>query len=620
MYEKRAPFRLNTSSENLCWCYTTNEKVRSVAISDDGEYIVASTYSPDSSAYLFDNKPSISKIPLWAFSNRNNSGSVTYRSTETLYFNEYWYEYEHIRAGNQINFSVQSTPSVISFAIWDQPFENLPVTTKIGTGADIFQLTSDSYNYYSIFLRSGSTISYNFNTTGLVDFFIADANAFYLWTQGGSPSFYVDLQNTTSEKNSFIVPTTQDYFVVWYNEGMSSVSVDYIINYTALNVPNLSVADFYVEAIDFIPEQTFIVPNEGKWYFFIYFEPMNSPEESTSITFDVTYDIGNSMYTVDISANGDYIAAANDNNYIYLLNRSITDPKAPIWDYLGDNYFNDVAISSDGNYIVAVTGTGTIYVLNNSVSDPKLELWNHATEAIIHSVAISANGDYIAVAGWDGKLNLFSKNSSTPLWTYLAGTKIYSVSISLDGNYIVAGTYDARVLLFNKGSPSPLWNYSTTGEVYNVAINTDGAYIIAGGSEGIIYLFERSNANPLWSYNVGASLGGSDFDHCIAISQDGKYIAAGTQDSMFYYFERSSSIPLWYDTLGEEVNSIAMSANGSYIALGSKDHCIYLFSHSIDTNPPSEPLAIPGYGIFIIIGFIFVVSVILIKRRTPTVN
>ncbi|MFW9824293.1 MAG: zinc ribbon domain-containing protein, partial [Candidatus Thorarchaeota archaeon] len=37
---------------------------------------------------------------------------------------------------------------------------------------------------------------------------------------------------------------------------------------------------------------TFNVPHSGNWYFFIYFDPMNSPEESTMITFDVTYNTG----------------------------------------------------------------------------------------------------------------------------------------------------------------------------------------------------------------------------------------------------------------------------------------------------------------------------------------
>ncbi|GAH06062.1 unnamed protein product, partial [marine sediment metagenome] len=34
-------------------------------------------------------------VAMWfPFSNGDANGDVNYRSTETLYFNEYWYEYE----------------------------------------------------------------------------------------------------------------------------------------------------------------------------------------------------------------------------------------------------------------------------------------------------------------------------------------------------------------------------------------------------------------------------------------------------------------------------------------------------------------------------------------------
>ncbi|MHA1933192.1 MAG: hypothetical protein ACW96X_11660, partial [Promethearchaeota archaeon] len=56
---------------------------------------------------------------LFPFSDADTNGYVNYRSTETLYFNEFWYEYEHIEAGNDITFSVDSSPSDITFAIWD---------------------------------------------------------------------------------------------------------------------------------------------------------------------------------------------------------------------------------------------------------------------------------------------------------------------------------------------------------------------------------------------------------------------------------------------------------------------------------------------------------------------
>ncbi|MFW9827861.1 MAG: zinc ribbon domain-containing protein, partial [Candidatus Thorarchaeota archaeon] len=46
--------------------------------------------------------------------------------------------------------------------------------------------------------------------------------------------------------------------------------------------------------VTFVSTDTFTVPAgmSGNWYFFIYFDPMNSPDESTTITFDVTYDTG----------------------------------------------------------------------------------------------------------------------------------------------------------------------------------------------------------------------------------------------------------------------------------------------------------------------------------------
>ncbi len=615
MYGKREPFKLNTSSEHLYWSYMTNEKVRSVAISDNGEYLVASTDSPDGSTYLFNNEYSILKAPLWIFRTAGISDFVSYRSTETLYYNEYWYEYEHIPAGSQINFNVQSSPSLISFAIWDQPFHNLPLTTKYGSQADIFQLISYSYDYFSIFLKPNSTINYKFNATGVVDFFICDGNNFYLWLQGLPSSFYVDIQDTISGNGSFLVPSTQDYYLVWYNEGTSSISVDYIIDYIALNVINLNVTDFYIEATHSIPQQTFIVPSEGDWYFFIYFDPMNSPEESTTISFDVTYGKGISVNAVDISANGDYIAAVNDDNYVFLLNNSITNPKKPIWEFLGNNSFNDVAISKDGNLIIAATGTGEIYLLNNSATNPKQTLWNYTIGDVVYSLAISANGDYITVAGWDGKLYFFSRYSPIPLWTYLAGSKIFSVDISSDGNYIVAGTYDAQVLLFYKGSPIPLWSYFTGGEVYTVAMNADGKYIIAGGSDNTFYLFEQSSSIPLWNYTAGGSFGRSDFPRCIAISHDGKFIAVGTQDSTFYYFGKASSIPLWSHILGGEVNAIAMSSDGSYVAVASNDFHVYLFHHEIDANHSNFPFELMIIVSMISGGAVISAAIILLIRR-----
>ncbi len=232
-------------------------------------------------------------VAMWfPFSNVESNGTVNYRSTETLYFNEYWYEYEDINAGNDITYSIQSSPSLISFAIWDRPFESLPTTTKVGSDSDQLNLINNQYEYVGYYLKPGSTINYNFNASGQVDFFIASGQTLYDWNQGGSPSFYVDENDVLSATGVYNVLSARDYYIVWYNEGVSTVVVNFTIDYSATNVFDLSAADFYIEGVDSIPENTFEVTSDGTWYFFVYFDPMRSPEETTTITFDVTYDTG----------------------------------------------------------------------------------------------------------------------------------------------------------------------------------------------------------------------------------------------------------------------------------------------------------------------------------------
>ncbi|MFX0047575.1 MAG: zinc ribbon domain-containing protein [Candidatus Hermodarchaeota archaeon] len=230
-------------------------------------------------------------VAMWfPFSNADVDGTVNYRSTETLYFNEYWYEYENIKEGGTITYSVQSSPSFISFAIWDQPFENLPTTSRFGNDTDQLLLLNDQYEYIGYYLKPGSSIIYNFNASDQIDFFIASGQALYDWNLGGSPSFFVDEFDVNQSLGVYNILSAMDYYVVWYNDGLSTVTVNFTIAYSAVDVVDLSAA--YNSDGGLSISNSFLVPNDGTWYFFIYFDPMLSPEESTTITFDVTYDTG----------------------------------------------------------------------------------------------------------------------------------------------------------------------------------------------------------------------------------------------------------------------------------------------------------------------------------------
>jgi len=233
-------------------------------------------------------------LALWfPFSNADTNGYINYRSTETLYFNEYWYEREYIQTGNEITFSVQSSQSPIGFAIWDEPFENLPLTTvSEGPFSEVLNLAENQYEYFSVFLKPGSSITYDFNASLIIDFFIANGNQLYQWNEGYTTSFY-EFETTNASSGTFnVLSEAQDYYLVWYNENTTNANVDISYSFSAVNVIDLSAADYSVLNTSAVSENSFVVPQSGDWYFFIYFDPLYSPYETTSITFDVTYASG----------------------------------------------------------------------------------------------------------------------------------------------------------------------------------------------------------------------------------------------------------------------------------------------------------------------------------------
>ncbi|MDP7474345.1 MAG: PQQ-binding-like beta-propeller repeat protein, partial [Candidatus Poseidoniia archaeon] len=86
-----------------------------------------------------------------------------------------------------------------------------------------------------------------------------------------------------------------------------------------------------------------------------------------------------------------------------------------LWSYQTGSIVYSVAISADGEYITAGSWDNRVYLFDKDSSTP---LWNYDAGDAVYSVAISANGEYITAGSWDNKkVYLFDKGSSTPLWS-----------------------------------------------------------------------------------------------------------------------------------------------------------------------------------------------------------
>lgn len=332
-----------------------------------------------------------------------------------------------------------------------------------------------------------------------------------------------------------------------------------------------------------------------------------------------SYNAGNGINVVRISADGEYIVAAciNTGN-IYFFHRS---SNVPLWIYpTGNSYVRSVAISADGSYIAAGHDNNHVYLFHKSSSTP---LWNYTTGDYVWKVAISADGNYIAAAGRDNNTYFFHRNSSTPLWSYIIRSEVKDIALSNDGKYLaMVGTYfDTDIYVFNtSNSASPLlWSYTTGSWGMYVDISGNGKYVAAGGYENIVYLFNTLSPDPILNYTVGSSLDD------IALSDDGNYLAVPAYDKLnlfdtnnlsspllweylpgddaeevaisadgrrivmvnefpedrVYLFSKEDPNPLWYYTCGHNARTVDISADGQYIVAGSDDNNIYLFYQGI---------------------------------------
>ncbi|MFX1316443.1 MAG: zinc ribbon domain-containing protein [Promethearchaeota archaeon] len=233
---------------------------------------------------------------LFPFSEADVNGYVNYSSSQYLYPNEFWWESENIEAGNNITYSVESSIANINFAISDRSFGSLPLISLNHTEIGSATLVYNQYEYVWMYLRPGSVINFDFNASDQIDFFIADLDNLYEWYNYRSPTFEFSVNDINEDSDILTIDIAHYYYVVWYNDEISPVDVDFTVNFTITDVTEFRKADFYVNNTNFV-SGTFNVPSSGSWYFFIYFEPMNfDPWDFgttfTEIEFDVSYDTG----------------------------------------------------------------------------------------------------------------------------------------------------------------------------------------------------------------------------------------------------------------------------------------------------------------------------------------
>lgn len=338
--DKNTPLKSDTFR---LWSDNVMSSVGSVAISEDGEYMVVGVTNGMICLYR-----KSSSTPLWVFSASDSVETVDISSSG-----------QYIVAGSN-NGRVYVFSRISSTPLWSYNTGGYILSVAITSDGNYIAAGSggsDDKLYY--FSRSSSTPIWSYQASGNVQTVAISKNTGTFIAIGrGSTVHYFWTQN----------PTPQ----------LSFSTGGYVEQVTISNN-----GQYYAAA-----------SNDNKIYF--WYALSSTPLWS--------FDSGNDMYSISMSSNGYYIFSGGNNGNVYLFNRTSS---IPIWSYDTNSPVYSADISSDGSTMIAENAYSDqgIYLFHRSDSMPLWKLQAGGINEV-SNVAISSDGTYSIAGDASGGVHL----------------------------------------------------------------------------------------------------------------------------------------------------------------------------------------------------------------------
>jgi len=286
-----------------------------------------------------------------------------------------------------------------------------------------------------------------------------------------------------------------------------------------------------------------------------------------------------SILSIKLSAGGEYLAALDSNNTIYLFScipRFGKDEVHPLWKYhLPACQMIDI-FSSTGIpplvYVVA-SSRGSIFLLSRKGG----KLWEYQTgeEGVV--TKLSRDGSRIVAGDSNGKIYLFKVESAKPIWSFQAAS-IVSTATSFYNEYIVAGGENeegqGQIYLFTLRDGELLYNRRFDSPIQNVYISYDGEKVIADKDDGTAVII---------SYD-GSAVYENAFHtpkkiQSIIVSVFGSYAVTSSLEGEVYFNYLPRLAPLWRFSVQDEMPLLAITNKGEYVFV-SEAYRVYLLSNT----------------------------------------
>ncbi len=156
------------------------------------------------------------------------------------------------------------------------------------------------------------------------------------------------------------------------------------------------------------------------------------------------------------------------------------------WHHKTREAISTVAVSPNGEFIAAASDDNNIYFFDKR----GLLQWRHESSRLVKAMALSENGDFLAVGSEDANLYFFDRNRQIKkfVWKFRFEGTVAGVAMATSGRLVAAGSADHTVALFDQNGQM-LWSHEAREGVNSVAMSADGSVVAAGSTDTRLYIF-----------------------------------------------------------------------------------------------------------------------------------
>lgn len=427
--------------------------------------------------------------------------------------------------------------------------------------------------------RFGGQIDYSFNTpisgtkTSIINQYYTQNNVSLSFTNyfltikktGYKTVYLTNVQTEAASQTVYLEPQTEFFDF----EKIAEKKTEFSIWWIKASVNH----KFFAFSAGAHPNPDIKPPSEVGIYLF-----NNKGEQLWRYPVPVTNYVGTDVcWGLDISPNGQYVAAGCYDGSVYLINQKGELVKK----FKAGSMVRSVAFSPNSKYLAFGPAENTDDIALIDVATTNL-VWSKKVGDWVRSLAFSADGQLLSVSSSNGMLNLFDLSGNKKWQKSNGGLVSFLNNFSGDGKMLVTGGKGREIIAYNPLNGEKIWDKVIDQTAVAGPNNTASDGRLAFGTVGGSLWYFDTNGEPRWRYEYGG------FGHNgLHLTKNGDYVLAGGSNPTLF---DQNGVILWQLDPNEKnrmysaseqiggANVVWLSDDASQMILGKDDGTIIFLS------------------------------------------